>query len=247
VSSDGAILRGTSVTRRFGGLVAVNGVDFEVQAGEIFGLIGPNGAGKTTLFRLLSGVYRPSAGSITLRGREIGGQPAHAVNALGLATTHQIVRPFAEMTVRKNVLVGVEYGRSGLRGAAARAEADRILERMQLEPHAETLGRSLTLARRKRLEVARAVATRPDVLLLDEVAAGLNPTESARMIALIREIRDSGVTVVMVEHVMKAIMSLSDRIMVMDLGRRIALGKPDEIAHDPAVITAYLGERAVAS
>ena len=151
------------------------------------------------------------------------------------------------MTVRKNVLVGVEYGRSGLRGAAARAEADAILERMQLLPHAETFGRSLTLARRKRLEVARALATRPDVLLLDEVAAGLNPTESARMIALIREIRDSGVTVVMVEHVMKAIMSLSDRIMVMDLGRRIALGKPDEIAHDQAVITAYLGERAVAS
>jgi branched-chain amino acid transport system ATP-binding protein len=247
VSADQAILRGVGVTRRFGGLVAVNGVDFAVQAGEIFGLIGPNGAGKTTLFRLLSGVYRPSGGSITLRGREIGGRSAHAINALGLATTHQIVRPFAEMTVRKNVLVGVEYGRSGLRGAAARAEVDRILERMQLAPHAETLGRSLTLARRKRLEVARALATRPDVLLLDEVAAGLNPTESARMITLIREIRDSGVTVVMVEHVMKAIMSLSDRIMVMDLGRRIALGKPTEIANDPAVITAYLGERAVAS
>jgi branched-chain amino acid transport system ATP-binding protein len=247
VSADAAILRGVGVTRRFGGLVAVNGVDFEVQAGEIFGLIGPNGAGKTTLFRLLSGVYRPSSGSITLRGRELGGRAAHAINGLGLATTHQIVRPFAEMTVRKNVLVGVEYGRSGLRGAAARAEADAILDRMQLTPHAETLGRSLTLARRKRLEVARALATRPDVLLLDEVAAGLNPTESARMITLIREIRDSGVTVVMVEHVMKAIMSLSDRIMVMDLGRRIALGKPTEIANDPVVITAYLGERAVAS
>ncbi|HEX6062537.1 MAG TPA: ABC transporter ATP-binding protein [Candidatus Limnocylindria bacterium] len=247
MSADRAILRGTGVTRRFGGLVAVNAVDFEINAGEIFGLIGPNGAGKTTLFRLLSGVYRPSAGSITLSGQEIGGRAAHAVNALGVATTHQIVRPFAEMTVRKNVLVGVEYGRSGLRGAAARAEADRILERMQLAPHAETLGRSLTLARRKRLEVARALATRPDVLLLDEVAAGLNPTESARMIELIREIRDAGVTVVMVEHVMKAIMSLSDRIMVMDLGRRIALGRPAEIANDPAVIKAYLGERAVAS
>ena len=241
------ILSGTGVTRRFGGLVAVNGVDFEVREAEIFGLIGPNGAGKTTLFRLLSGVYRPSAGSIRLRGREVGGLPAHAMNALGVATTHQIVRPFAEMTVRKNVLVGVEYGRSKLRGAAARAEVERILELMQLAPHAETLGQSLTLARRKRLEVARAVATRPDVLLLDEVAAGLNPTESALMVELIRTIRASGVTVVMVEHVMKAIMSLSDRIMVMDLGRRIALGVPAQIANDPAVVTAYLGERAVAS
>jgi branched-chain amino acid transport system ATP-binding protein len=247
VSSEAAILRGVGVTRRFGGLVAVNGVDFEVQAGEIFGLIGPNGAGKTTLFRLLSGVYRPSSGSITLRGNEIGGRSAHAINAMGIATTHQIVRPFAEMTVRKNILVGVEYGRSGLRGAAARAEADAILQRMQLAPHAETLGRSLTLARRKRLEVARAVATKPDLLLLDEVAAGLNPTEGALMIELIRNIRASGVTIVMVEHVMKAIMSLSDRIMVMDLGRKIALGTPAEIANDPAVIKAYLGERAVAS
>ena len=247
MSSEAAILRGVGVTRRFGGLVAVNGVDFEVQAGEIFGLIGPNGAGKTTLFRLLSGVYRPSSGSITLRGNEIGGRSAHAINAMGIATTHQIVRPFAEMTVRKNILVGVEYGRSGLRGAAARAEADAILQRMQLAPHAETLGRSLTLARRKRLEVARAVATKPDLLLLDEVAAGLNPTEGALMIELIRNIRASGVTIVMVEHVMKAIMSLSDRIMVMDLGRKIALGTPAEIANDPAVIKAYLGERAVAS
>jgi branched-chain amino acid transport system ATP-binding protein len=247
MSASGPILSARSVTRRFGGLVAVNSVDLDVHEGEIFGLIGPNGAGKTTLFRLLSGVYRPSAGTVTLRDRQIGGLPAHAVNALGLVTTHQIVRPFAEMTVRKNVLVGVEYGRSRLRGAAARAEVDRILDQMQLTPHADTLGRSLTLARRKRLEVARAIATKPDVLLLDEVAAGLNPTESARMVELIREVRDSGVTIVMVEHVMKAIMSLSDRIMVMDLGRRIALGTPSEIANDPAVITAYLGERAVAS
>ena len=241
------ILAARAISKRFGGLVAVNAVDVEVREGEIFGLIGPNGAGKTTLFRLLSGVYKPSSGSITLRGQEIGGRSAHAVNHLGIATTHQIVRPFAEMPVEKNVLVGVLYGRSGLGGHAADAEVDRILELMELTPHRATLGRSLTLARRKRLEVARGLATRPDVLLLDEVAAGLNPTEGARMIDLIRKIRDSGVTIVMVEHVMKAIMSLSDRIMVMDLGRRIALGTPAEIANDPAVITAYLGERAVAS
>ena len=245
--SDEVILSGSGVSKRFGGLVAVNSVDVEITAGEIFGLIGPNGAGKTTLFRLLSGVYKPTAGSIRLRGREVGGLSAHAMNALGVATTHQIVRPFADMTVRKNILVGVEYGRSGLRGAAARSEADRVLELMQLTPHADVLGRSLTLARRKRLEVARAVATRPDVLLLDEVAAGLNPTESARMVDLIRAIRASGVSILMVEHVMKAIMSLSDRIMVMDLGRRIALGTPQEVANDPTVIKAYLGERAVAS
>ena len=245
--SDQVVLSGVGVSKRFGGLVAVNSVDVEIREGEIFGLIGPNGAGKTTLFRLLSGVYKPTAGSIRLRGREVGGHSAHTMNALGVATTHQIVRPFAEMTVRKNVLVGVEYGRSGLRGAAARTEVDRVLDLMQLTPHADVLGRSLTLARRKRLEVARAVATRPDVLLLDEVAAGLNPTESARMVDLIRAIRASGVSVLMVEHVMKAIMSLSDRIMVMDLGRRIALGTPAEIANDPVVIKAYLGERAVAS
>ena len=241
------LLVGRQVTRRFGGLIAVNNVDIEVREGEIFGLIGPNGAGKTTLFRLLSGVYRPSSGAITLRGTEIGGRPAHEVNALGIATTHQIVRPFAEMAVEKNVLVGVLYGRSGLRGRAADAEVQRILDLTELAPHRATLGQSLTLARRKRLEVARALATKPDVLLLDEVAAGLNPTESARMIELIRKVRASGVTIVMVEHVMKAIMSLSDRIMVMDLGQRIALGTPSEIANDAAVITAYLGERAVAS
>jgi branched-chain amino acid transport system ATP-binding protein len=241
------ILVGRNVTRRFGGLVAVNSVDFEIAEGEIFGLIGPNGAGKTTLFRLLSGVYRPSAGSITLRDQEVGGRSAHAINGLGIATTHQIVRPFTEMPVDKNVLVGALYGRGKLRGRAADAEVDRILELTELTPHRATLGRSLTLARRKRLEVARALATRPDILLLDEVAAGLNPTEGARMIQLIRKVRDSGVTIVMVEHVMKAIMSLSDRIMVMDLGRRIALGKPADIANDPAVITAYLGQQAVAS
>ena len=247
MSAGGPILVARGATMRFGGLVAVNAVDLDVHAGEIFGLIGPNGAGKTTLFRLLSGVYAPSAGTITLRGQAIGGRSAHAVNAMGIATTHQIVRPFADMPIDKNVLVGVLYGRSGLRGRAADAEVDRIIELTELAPHRATLGRSLTLARRKRLEVARALATRPDVLLLDEVAAGLNPTESARMVALIRKVRDGGVTIVMVEHVMKAIMSLSDRIMVMDLGRRIALGTPSEIANDPAVIKAYLGERAVAS
>jgi branched-chain amino acid transport system ATP-binding protein len=247
MSTGEPILVGRGVTKRFGGLIAVNNVDIEVREGEIFGLIGPNGAGKTTLFRLLSGVYRPSAGTITLRGREIGGRSTHEVNALGIATTHQIVRPFAEMTVEKNVSVGVLYGRSRLRGRAADAEVDRILEVTELAAHRATLGQSLTLARRKRLEVARALATKPDVLLLDEVAAGLNPTESARMIELIRKIRASGVTIVMVEHVMKAIMSLSDRIMVMDLGRSIALGAPKDIASDAAVIKAYLGERAVAS
>jgi branched-chain amino acid transport system ATP-binding protein len=247
VTDAAVVLSGTGATKTFGGLVAVNGVDFEIRQGEIFGLIGPNGAGKTTLFRLLSGVYKPNAGSIKLRGEEIGGRSAHAINHLGIATTHQIVRPFPEMTVEKNVLVGVLYGRTGLRGNAARDEVTRILELTELAPHRATLGRSLTLARRKRLEVARALGTHPDVLLLDEVAAGLNPTEGARMIELIRKIRASGVTIVMVEHVMKAIMSLSDRIMVMDLGRRIALGSPAEIANDPAVIKAYLGERAVAS
>jgi branched-chain amino acid transport system ATP-binding protein len=240
------ILAGRAVTKRFGGLVAVNNVDFDIARGEIFGLIGPNGAGKTTLFRCLSGMYAPTSGSIVFNGRRIGGLAAHRVCALGLVTTHQIVRPFLEMTVRRNVLVGVLYGRSRLRGAAADAETDRILEQMQLTPHRDVLARSLTLARRKRLEVARALATRPEVLLLDEVASGLNPTESARMVELIRQIRDGGVSIVMVEHVMKAIMSVSDRIMVMDLGAKIAEGVPAEIAKNERVIKAYLGEKAVA-
>ena len=140
------LLMGQAVTRRFGGLIAVNAVDIEVREGEIFGLIGPNGAGKTTLFRLLAGIYRPSSGSITLRGTEIGGRSAHSVNAMGIATTHQIVRPFPEMPVEKNVLVGLLYGRSKLRGRAADAEVHRILELTELVPHRDTLGRSLTLA-----------------------------------------------------------------------------------------------------
>jgi branched-chain amino acid transport system ATP-binding protein len=239
------ILVGRGVTKRFGGLVAVSQVDFAVARGEIFGLIGPNGAGKTTLFRCISGMYAPTSGAIEFHGRDVAGEPAHRICRRGIVTTHQIVRPFLEMTVRRNVLVGVLYGRSGLRGAAAEAEADRVLESMQLTPHRDTLARSLTLARRKRLEVARALATRPEVLLLDEVAAGLNPTEGARMVELIRQIRDSGVSLVMVEHVMRAIMSVSDRIMVMDLGAKIAEGTPGEIAKDQRVIKAYLGEKAV--
>ena len=240
------ILEGRGLTKRFGGLVAVNAVDIAVNGGEIYGLIGPNGAGKTTLFRLLSGVYAPTAGTIELRGRRIGGLSPHAICGFGLVTTHQLVRPFGEMSVHRTVLVGAFYGRRGLRGAAAEAEVDRVLELTQLTPHRDTLARSLPLARRKRLEVARALAAGPEVLLLDEVASGLNPTESARVVELIRQIRDSGITIVMVEHVMKAIMSLCDRIMVMDLGKRIALGTPDIIAKDPAVITAYLGQRAIA-
>lgn len=240
-----AILVGTGLTKRFGGLVAVDNVDFSIERGEIFGLIGPNGAGKTTLFRLMSGVYAPTAGSIRFQDVEIAGGPPHKVVSLGLVTTHQIVRPFGEMTCWRNVLVGVLYGRGGLRGPAAEAEVGRILDLTELTAQEGQLGRSLTLPGRKRLEVARALATHPEVLLLDEVAAGLNPTESARMVNLIRRIRDSGITVVMVEHVMKAIMALSDRIMVMDLGRRIALGRPDEIAADPVVQKAYFGAEAV--
>jgi len=231
---------------RFGGLAAVNGVTFSVRPGEIVGLIGPNGAGKTTLFNLITGLLHPTAGTIRFRGEDITTLPSHAICRRGIARTFQLVRIFPSLTVLENVLVGGCFGREGGGRplAAAREDAAAHLRTVGLDGWADRPGGSLPIADRKRLEVARALATRPALLLLDEVIAGLTPTEGGRLMDLIARIRDGGTTIILIEHVMKAIMNLSDRIVVLHHGEKLAEGAPREIAHDPGVVSAYLGEQA---
>ncbi len=240
------LLEVREVTKRFGGLLAVSKVSFTLQAGEIVGLIGPNGAGKTTLFNVVNGVYKPSTGSIAFDGTEITGTSPHRVVHLGLARTHQIVQPLNEMSVLDNVTVGACFGRDYLGMSAAKDVASEVLKQVGLMDRANTLARSLTLAGKKRLEVARALAARPKLLLLDEVLAGLTPTEIAQMIELIRKIRASGVSVFMIEHVMQAVMNLSDRIIVLNFGQKLAEGVPEEVSRNPQVVEAYLGDPNIA-
>ncbi len=240
------ILRTRKVTKYFGGLAAVKEVDLEVRRAEIFGLIGPNGAGKTTLFNLVSGVYRPDAGTIEFKGQGFSGirQP-HQVCQLGIGRTFQVVKPFGNLTVLENVMIGVF---SKIRSAEqAKREASEILDGMGMGEKKRMLAKSLTLPDRKRLEFARALATRPDLLLLDEVMAGLTPHEVDETLSLIRKIREGGVTLFVVEHVMHAIMSLSDRIAILHHGEKIMEGTPQEVAKDERVIKAYLGEEYVIS
>jgi len=233
------------VTKHFGGLTALMEVNLHVNEGEIVGLIGANGAGKTTLFNLISGVYPPSSGAIRFDGQDISGLKTHDICRKGLVRTFQIVKPFGNMTVLENVIVGELFGvHRDKTLVKAREDAIKTLEFTGLYEKRDTLGKELTIADRKRLEVARSLATNPRLLLLDEVLAGLTSTETAEAMKLLKKIRDEmGLTIFMVEHVMKAVMGLSDRIIVLHNGEKIAEGTAEEVAENPVVIEAYLGEK----
>jgi branched-chain amino acid transport system ATP-binding protein len=236
------ILEVRGVGKRFGGLVALDDVTFRVEQGSIFSVIGPNGAGKTTLFSCLVGSQRPSSGSIRFKGREIAGLRNDQVVARGVVRTHQVVRPFRDMTVTENVSVGALFGTHRRRGADARARVAAVLERAGLAGRAQARAGTLTIGELKRLEIARALATEPEVLCLDEVMGGLNPSEIQDAMQLIREIRSSGVTILMIEHHVHAVLGVSDRVMVLNFGKTIAEGEPQEALRNPAVVAAYLGD-----
>jgi len=237
------LLEGERVNRSFGGLAAVADVDFAVEPGEVVGLIGPNGAGKTTLFNVISGALAPKAGVIRFKGREINGLKPNTICKMGVARTFQSVKVFGNMTVQENILLGALFGSPG---SMSRAGADRetaeASEFVGLSALRDRPAKDLTLVNQKRVEVARALATGPQLLLLDELMAGLNPTEVAQSMELVRKIREGGITIFMIEHVMKAIMNVCDRIIVLHHGQKIAEGTPHEIATSKTVVEVYLGE-----
>jgi branched-chain amino acid transport system ATP-binding protein len=239
------LLEVQDVTKRFGGLMALSHVHLELHQGEILGLIGPNGAGKTTLFNIISGIYQPDAGHVLFRGRDITRLRPHQRCRLGIGRTLQITKPFLGLSLLENVTVGSYFGHgepTTLQTARQRASA--TLDLVGLGRRKDEMANSLTLGERKKLDMARALGTQPDVLLLDEVVAGLNPSEVAEMLKVIRHVRDSGVTVLMIEHVMKAVMEVSERVKVLHYGEILAEGTPEAVVHDDRVITAYLGDAA---
>jgi len=239
-----ALLAVERVSCRFSGLLAVDSVSFSVAPGTIFAVIGPNGAGKTTLFNLIAGVYTPDAGTITFDGASIGGLPPNEVCRRGIGRTFQIVKPFPGLTVEDNVVIGALLRRPQVE--AARAHARAVLRRLDLDDKRSQLAGSLTLPDRKRLEVARALATDPKLLLLDEVMAGLRPTETDRMVAILRGLnRETGLTILLIEHVMRAVMALAGEVLVLHHGAAVAQGAPAAVVRDPAVIQSYLGAEAV--
>ena len=242
-----ALLQVEHVAKRFGGVRALDDVTVDVEAGQLVGLIGPNGAGKTTLFNVVSGVIKPDSGRVVFRGQDITGLPSHAVCHAGIARTFQVVQPFARLTVLENVAAGWLFGRRDagrLSRAEGEARARDLLDVGKLGDKASRPAGTLTLSERKRLEMVRALATGPDLLLLDEVLAGLNPQETEEMTAIVgRLARDLGLAVLLIEHNVRAVMALSERVVVLSYGTVIAQGEPAAVARDPVVITAYLGER----
>lgn len=236
------LLEGIKVNKNFGGLAAVSNVDFELKQGEILGLIGPNGAGKTTLFNLISGAFSPKSGVIKFKDHNIGGLKPHKICRLGIARTFQLVKVFSHLSVFENVLMGALFGlQNSLSSNEANELANEMIDFVGLSEIKTLSAGGLTLVNQKKVEVARALATKPEILLLDEIMAGLNPTEITQAIQLVKRIRDNHITIVMIEHVMHAIMNVCDRIIVLHHGEKIADATPQEIANNQRVIEIYLG------
>lgn len=234
------ILELKNLTIKFGGLTAVNDLNMHIEQGEALGLIGPNGAGKTTAFNLIVGAYQPTSGKVEFKGQDITGLRPHQVCRKGIGRTFQVVKPFGNMTVEQNIMVGAFVRTSSPKEASQTAQ--NIMEKVGLEAKKNILAHNLTIPERKRLEMAKALATKPDLLLLDEVLAGLNPTEIEEAVKLIRSINKDGITIMMIEHVLQATMAICSRIVVLDYGKKIAEGNPQEVTSNPEVIKAYLGD-----
>jgi branched-chain amino acid transport system ATP-binding protein len=238
-----ALLEGIRISKRFGGLLALRDVDFCVYDGEILGLIGPNGAGKTTLFNVVTGEYAPTSGTVRFDGVDITGHKPYEICKMGIARTFQTPKPFSQMTVYENLLAASIFGRSkSKKSSNVRSEIDQILDRFSLTNKRLVLASELPLYEQRLLEIARALATKPKLLLLDEVMAGLNPKETIQASNIIQHLREEGITIFIIEHNMRAIMKLSNRVLVLNQGMKIAEGKPDEVSKDASVIEAYLGE-----
>ena len=235
----------TGVTKTFGGLTAVDSVDLDIGEHEIVGLIGPNGAGKTTLFNVIAGVYGPNGGDILFEGRSLLGLKPYRISKLGLTRTFQLVKPFGGLSALENVMVGSFHHTKDR--VDARKDAEKILEFMEMGHLRDKKAKALTISDRKHLEIARALATKPKILLLDEPMGGMNPSEVSEMMAQVQKIREGGITIFIIEHVMKAIMAISDRVAVLHHGAKIAEGTPQEVASKQEVITAYLGEEYIES